>query len=245
MRKLPSIPDHISRRLLLAALSVAIATAVISQVMLQLGDGPRDERLDLSDQIAWPDVEVVLEDGLPPFLSSGGVYQPERTVFNFGFAVTGVLMIPLGVAIAGRTQRDLEQIGGSRMGERANLAGLLAASITGVSLGIMTRFPMHTHLQPHLVFAMLVFCGSLLWAACSSRARGELDVERAFLDHPVVPLRRNLLRMAAASFILMLVAVVAMSLTIAALLEWLLLGSVLSVLLTHLTMFAEEAADSE
>ncbi|MCH2349637.1 MAG: hypothetical protein MK233_06910, partial [Candidatus Poseidoniales archaeon] len=145
MAGFPTPPDHVSRRLLLAAVAITLATCIISQVMLQLGGGPRDEQLDLSDQLEDLDRTLVF-DGLPPFISSAGVYYPERAVFEVGLSIAGLLFILLGLVLALRTEGDLKAGDGTNIRRLFNLAGLLLAGLSGASLVIMTRHPMHTDL---------------------------------------------------------------------------------------------------
>ena len=245
MAGFPTPPDHVSRRLLLAAVAITLATCIISQAMLQLGGGPRDEQLDLSDQLEDLDRTLVF-DGLPPFISSAGVYYPERAVFEVGLSIAGLLIIGLGFVLAQRTENDLKKGEGTNIRRLFNLAGMLLAVFSGASLVIMTRHPMHTDLVAHLTYAMYVFYGSIAWAACATAARGRLDADLEWRGHSLVKMRWSLLTLAFLSLQITIGTIAFSSMLLSAFFEWVMLFSMQAVLLTFLPLFpaADAGGDS-
>ena len=107
-------PEH-GRRVLITAVILIVSTSIITQAFVQLGGGPRNDDIDLTGQISLKNGETHVLEGLPPFISSGGVYQPEKTIFTIGLSITGLLFIVLGIDFGTRTHRLLIAAGAEHL----------------------------------------------------------------------------------------------------------------------------------
>ena len=89
------------RRAIQVGVILVVGSCLISQVMMQLAGGERDEPMDLRDQVPddFNDEGLVFEDGFPPFISSAGGLMPEKAVFDFGLFTGGLVMIFLSFGI--------------------------------------------------------------------------------------------------------------------------------------------------
>jgi hypothetical protein len=152
------------------------------------------------------------------------------------------LFILLGLVLALRTEGDLKAGEGTNIRRMFNLAGLLLAVFSGASLVIMTRHPMHTDLIAHLTYAMYVFYGSIVWAACATAARGRLDAGLEWRGHSLVKVRWSLLTLAFLSLQITIGTIAFSSILLSAFFEWMMLFSMQAVLLTFLPLFP--AADA-
>ena len=90
------LSDKALKILIYLAAIMIIGTTVLTQILLQTGGGIRDEPIDLSDQV--PDMFdslVIFPEGLPGWISSGGVFPPENLIFNIGLKIGGILYLSL------------------------------------------------------------------------------------------------------------------------------------------------------
>ena len=93
--------DQGFKRAIQIGVILVVGCCIVSQLMMQLGGGERDQPLDLTDQVP-EDVDIdglVFENGFPPFISSAGAFMPEKAVFDFGLFCGGVVMIFLSFSI--------------------------------------------------------------------------------------------------------------------------------------------------
>ena len=95
------VSDKSLKSILILGVITVIGTSLITQIMLQTGENVREYSVDLSDQVPGSDNYfnslAVYPNGLPPYISSGGVYSPEITIFNIGFKIAGILFIFIGI----------------------------------------------------------------------------------------------------------------------------------------------------
>jgi len=76
--------DRFFRRAILLGVVLVLGGSVGSQLLMQLGGSPRHEPLDFSEQLPEALKGVAqFPDGLPPFISSGGLYYPDKVVFGY------------------------------------------------------------------------------------------------------------------------------------------------------------------
>ena len=63
--------DLVFHRAIQLGVILVVGCCLISQVMMQLGGGERDEPMDLRDQVPddFEDEGLVFEEGFPPFIS--------------------------------------------------------------------------------------------------------------------------------------------------------------------------------
>ena len=105
------VSDRVLRTILILGVCMVLGTSIITQIMLQTGENVRANSVDLSDQVPGSDDYfnslVLFPEGLPPFISSGGVYSPEITIFNIGFKIAGILFILIGLEVFLRTAASL------------------------------------------------------------------------------------------------------------------------------------------
>ena len=88
--------DEHFRKAIQWTVCLIVFCCIVSQIMMQLAGGERDEPLDLSGQVPREMQEnggLVFEDGYPPFVSSAGALMPEKIVFNLGLFSGGLMMI--------------------------------------------------------------------------------------------------------------------------------------------------------
>ena len=139
------------RKAILTGVILVVACCLISQVMMQVGGGARDERLDLSDQVPedFSGPGVVFDDGFPPFISSAGAFMPEKLVFNFGMFGGGLIMIFLSFELFHRTKPDSTKRGIS------NVVALCSGILVGFSMMQIVAFPFNTDTMMHIFWAMV------------------------------------------------------------------------------------------
>jgi len=243
------VSDELLRKAVIAGFVVVLGACIVSQVMLQLGGGPRDEPMDLSSQFPAGSNDslgsaAVFPDGLPPFISCGGVFYPEKAVFDVGLAIGGLLFCFLGVAMFLRTGSSLRESGGSNWRRGANVGQLASACVIGVSMVMITRHPFDVSLMMHLFYAMNIFYGSFIWGTFLTLSRSRLDGELTCRGNwKLSTIRWSMVAAGFISFVLMSVMVANGNLTLAAFFEWTLTFAAEGQALTILPILA--LADSE
>ena len=205
-----------------------VGSCLISQVMMQLGGGARDERVDLTDQApdGLEDDGFIFEDGFPPFISSAGAFMPERMVFNIGLFTGGVLMILLSFETFHRTKPE-----GTKR-KVANITALITGIVIGFSMVQIVGHPFNTSLIMHIFWAMNIFWGAQLWIATLTYARGELDADILWQDWSINRIRWCLFAVAIISFQAMTAFVATGHLVESAIFEWTLTFSAEAMILT-------------
>ena len=220
--------DSQLRRAIQLGVILIVGSCLISQVMMQLGGGARDERVDLTDQApdGFEDDGFIFEDGFPPFISSAGAFMPESIVFNFGLFSGGVLMILLSFEVFHRTKPE-----GTKRNV-ANVTALITGIIIGFSMMQLVGHPFHTSLIMHIFWAMNIFWGAQLWIATLTYARGELDADIHWRGWEINRIRWGLFVVAIISFQAMTALVATGHLVESAILEWTLTFSAEAMILT-------------
>ena len=236
--------DH-RTNILFAMVELTFFTAIISQLMMQLGGGARDKLMDLSDQLIFFGQAVVFENGLPPYISSAGVFSPESIVFGIGLSIVGAMMMWLSKQVWNETSEQLQSENTSPIHLRTNNAGLIAGMIGGFALIILAWTPMHTKLVQHLILATLVFSSSILWTILVTISRTILDAEEEWRGYKITRLRWSCLGTSFISIQLSVITFVLISPTVSALFEWSLFISLNCGLLTFYTVFENQDFEEE
>ena len=220
--------DSQLRRAIQLGVILIVGSCLISQVMMQLGGGERDERVDLTDQApeGLEDDGFIFEDGYPPFISSAGALMPERMVFNIGLFTGGILMILLSFETFHRTKPK-----GTKRNV-ANVTALITGIIIGFSLMQLVAHPFNTSLIMHIFWAMNIFWGAQIWMATLTYARGELDADIRWRGWEINRVRWSLFAVAIISFQAMTALVATGHLVESAILEWTLTFSAEAMILT-------------
>jgi hypothetical protein len=224
---------------------ITFLTAIISQIMMQLGGGARDELMDLSDQLIVFGKAVIFENGLPPYISSAGVFAPESIVFGIGFSLVGMSIIWLSKEIWKETCNQFQEKYTTNLHLRTNNIGLIAGMIGGIVLVFLAWTPMNTQLIAHLVMATIVFLGSILWTILVTVSRTIIDADKQWRGYNIIRLRWTLISVAFISLQLSIISFVLISTTVSAAFEWLLLISLNCGLLTFYTVFENPNIEEE
>ena len=222
--------DEHLRKAIIAGVIFVVGACLISQIMFQMAGGPRDEPMDISDQLPadWLGSPMVFEDGLPPFISSGGVFQPEKAVFDIGLGLGGLLMMALSFEVYQRT----EPVGRKR--KVANVGALISGVIVGFSMFSLPAHPLNTHLMQHIFWAVNIFWGTQVWLFCLTYARAELDADVRWKGYSINRIRWSLFATAIISFQAMTALISTGHLSESAFFEWTLAFAAEGALLTLL-----------
>lgn len=231
--------------ILFAMVGLTFFTAIVSQLMMQLGGGAREKIMDLSDQLIFFEQAVVFENGLPPYISSAGVFAPESIVFGIGLTIAGAMMMWLSKQVWNETCTQLQEENATLIHIRTNHAGLIAGMIGGFVLMILAWTPMHTKLVQHLIMATLVFSCSILWTILVTISRTIIDADKTWREYKISRLRWTCLCIAFFSMQLSVITFVLISPTVSALFEWLLFISLNCGLLTFYTAFESHNFEEE
>jgi len=227
--------DNKLRFILILGVIMVIGTSVITQVILQTGENIRGTSVDLSSQLPEGSDEyfnslVLFPNGLPPFISSGGVYSPENTIFNIGFRIAGMLFVLIGIEVFLRTASsvDIE----NKKSRRDNFLALTSSSLGGASLFMITFFPFDTKLLLHVFIASIIFISIALWVFMLLNSRRDIDEEIIFWKQPLNSIRRKIAFSGLFCFTFMILFVSLNMQAIGAIGEW---GLMLSAQLQTLT----------
>ena len=237
--------DERRSKLLKLTIGAVIVTALLSQLLLQIGGGPRDEPLDFTEQLEQLEHPLIFEDGLPPFISSAGVYAPESIVFGIGFTLSGILFILLAYEMAVCNSLKLSRHEATNLHIWSNNLGMLVGMLTGASLIIISWTPMHTQLIAHVALALQIFYGGMLWASLATISRSRFDSKKQFKNIPMNVLRWALIAITFTSLQLSGVAIANDSLNLAAAFEWLLFFTQIGVLASFQTVFDSNHSSEE
>mgnify|MGYP001209634727 CR=1 FL=1 len=174
--------DKNTRRIIFLGVICVLGSCIVSQVMMQMGGGPRDQPMDLSDQVSGigdgtAGSHATFPDGLPPFISSAGAFYPEKAVFDFGLFIGGIIFIIFGLEIFLRSNSELISSNGSIVRKICNFGALITSLVIGVSMMMITRHPFNTSLVMHIFYAMNIFYGTFIWGSFFAVSRGTLDSE--------------------------------------------------------------------
>jgi len=216
------ISDRILRKILILGVCMVLGTSIITQIMLQTGENVRANSVDLSDQVPGSDDYfnslVLFPNGLPPFISSGGVYSPEITIFNIGFKIAGILFILIGLEVFLRTAASLNL--DDKKERKYNNISLVCSTVSGLSLFLITFFPFDKKLILHIIFAILIFISITVWVFSFMISRNKIDSKIEFRNQNLNEIRRKIAFFGIFSFIFMIVFVSLKMPSIGAIGEW-------------------------
>ncbi len=228
------------RWVLITAVILIISTSFITQLFVQFGGGPRNDDIDLTDQSPINNGETHVLEGLPPFISSGGVYEPEKTIFTIGLTLSGLLFIVLGIDFGTRTHRLLIAASAKPWRRLSNVASTLAALGAGFSLVMIPQYPFDISLVMHLFYAIIIFYCAFFWVFFSHLARsGCEDDTLTWKGYRISTLRKYLLVGLFVSLMLTLYAPAAGNLLLGAFFEWMLLFTAMGGLLSNMPALDE------
>ncbi|MDP7206714.1 MAG: hypothetical protein QGH11_14160, partial [Pirellulaceae bacterium] len=142
--------DRLFRRAIILGVVLVLGGSVGSQLLMQMGGGLRHQPLDFSAQLPSDFSEdlkkvAIFPDGLPPFISSGGLYYPDKAVFDVGLGLGGLVFSFLAIEIFLRTRSTLSEARASIVRHLLNLGQLLSALLVGGSLVMITRYPFNVN----------------------------------------------------------------------------------------------------
>ena len=218
------------RKAILTGVILVVACCLISQIMMQIGGGARDERLDLSDQVPedFSGPGVIFEDGFPPFISSAGAFMPEKLVFNVGMFGGGLIMIFLSFEIFHRTKPD------STKRKIANVIALGSGILIGFSMMQIVAFPFNTDMMLHIFWAMNIFWCAQVWIATLTYARGKIDSDIEWRGWKINKVRWSIFAIAILSFQAMTILTAMGMLIESAIFEWTLTFAAEAMMLTYI-----------
>ncbi len=224
--------------ILKASLYVSIITTVVSQLTMQLLGGNRHDSSYWSQEIENLGEELIFENGLPPFISSAGVFPPESYIFGIGLTITGILFILLSYEMANLQEITLSKDPKStKFSYWSNKLGLIFGVFTGASIILISWTPMDTQLMAHIQLAIQVFYGALLWASFATISRTSIDNEVRVKNISINTIRWSLIVLAFTSLQLIPVAIIHSMLNLAALFEWIMFFSLCLVLFSFNLIF--------
>tara|TARA_B100002052_G_scaffold93602_1_gene86344 strand:- start:1238 stop:1954 length:717 start_codon:yes stop_codon:yes gene_type:complete len=221
--------DEHFRKAIQTTVCLIVFCCIVSQIMMQLAGGERDEPLDLSDQVPQEMQDnggLVFEDGYPPFVSSAGALMPEKFVFNLGLFSGGVMMIFLTFEIYHRTKFQ------NTTRKFANLSTLLTGIIVGYSMVQIVAYPFTTEVMSHIFWAMNIFWFAQIWMGSLAYTRGTLDAQFRWRGWKINTIRWTLFSIAVISFQAMTALTVMNLIVESAIFEWTLIFSAFAMMLT-------------
>jgi len=228
------------RRTLFAAVIVLIGTSVITQAFVQFAGGPRGDSIDLTDQIKPVADHPVIIYGLDPFISSGGVYEPEKTIFTIGLSLSGVLFMLVGVDFGVRTHRLLKSTEAKPWRMIANILGIGAAISAGFGMIMITFHPFNISLVMHIFYAMQIFYSGFFWVLFSFLARSATDdKELKWQGYRITKIRKVIVAIVFVSLIGTIYGPSAGYMLLGAFFEWILLFSAMAGMLSNLPAYDE------
>ena len=241
------VSDQLLSKAIKAGVVLVLGACILSQIMLQLGGDPRDEPIDVTDQLPESVAnDTGLLDARAPFISSGGLFYPEKAVFDIGLVLGGLLFLGLGVEMFVRTQDGLGPIKRSPWRSLFNLAQLGTALVVGTSLVMLTRNPFNISFLAHIMYAMLIFQVGVAWTAALTLSRWSLDCGLLWRGLSINRIRLALVTSGFLSFQLMIYLITSGQLYTSAVFEWTLTFSMEATALTLLPLLvAASKGESE
>lgn len=227
------------RRAIQIGVILVVGSCIISQVMMQLGGGERDEPMDLRDQVpdGFEDGGLVFEDGFPPFISSAGGLMPEKAVFDFGLFTGGLMMIFLSFGIFHRTKPEC------RKRKICNVIALISGITIGFSMMQIVAHPFNSSIVMHVFWAMNIFWAAQVWIAALAFSRGEIDSEVQWRRWSVNRIRWVMCATAVLSFNAMSLLVATGHLLESAIFEWTLTFAAEATMLTMIPTLKTSALE--
>lgn len=216
--------------------SYNVVIAVITQTFVQFAGGGRNEGIPISGQMGLDFLPTVFENGLPPFISSGAIFQPEATLFAIGFGSAGVIFAYLTLQIA----KAIQQVR-SRQKNKEGIQDwrLMFGFIPAICMVGVALFPMHTDLLLHLIFAFTMFGSFWLYSLFLSNALHDYDGGKQWAGRDLAKQRRLLLTIGLVSMVISGFGFFIESFTLSAIFEWILFLSLNLILLSFSSLFDE------
>ena len=206
--------QHVIQKYHLRALvTCTIITSIITQFLMQTGGGPRENQFDLSDAFE-PFIDEFIFTGLPPFISSGGVFAPEIYVFQIGFTVSGILILWLVIRLHGKNGVL------SFDGSKSRVFSAISGTIVGLSLTSIVHFSWIEDPLIHSYFAGAIFSGALVWLGSVHIATQMFEDNAPIFGIEESKLRTYSLGVAILCWLIMPIPLYLMKLQFAALIEW-------------------------
>ena len=192
---------------------IGVFTAIVTQILMQTGGGERDGTFDLGDSLA-PFIDSFVFEGLPSFISSGGIYEPEIHLFKIGFTICGLLTTWLVIRMGRR---------GGPLNKNGTWFEYVATGIgvtNGICLMLLVHLPFTVYPLSHHILAAIIFSSGLGWILSAHWIIGEDDDTGLVFNFPSRDVRRWSLILGIGSGILIGIPFLMMQLELAAILEW-------------------------
>ena len=227
------------RRAIQIGVILVLGSCLISQVMMQLAGGERDEPMDLRDQVPddFNDEGLIFEDGYPPFISSAGGLMPEKAVFDFGLFTGGLVMIFLSFGIFHRTKTH------DRRRKICNVISLISGIIIGFSMMQIVAHPFNSSIIMHVFWAMNIFWAAQFWIATLAYSRGLIDADLKWKGWSINRIRWGMFAVAVLSFNAMSLFIATGHLVESAIFEWTLTFSAEATMLTMIPTLTTSALE--
>ncbi len=220
-------------------LTLNLATAFLTQLFVQFGGGGRNDSISIEGSMGISFLPTEFASGLPPFISSGAVFPPEGTIFQFSVALTGALLTFVSVFLTNKTFSQLKMKKIERPPIRRFFIGALAGNfLIGVAI-----FPMHTDILVHSIFAYLMFGSMWLFSMLMSSARAPLDLGVHWFGLETTKARRMMLTISGLAMAISGIGFLIGEYTLSAIFEWVLFLNLNCLLHTFGVAFRQNAGD--
>ena len=233
------LDDDGFRRAIQIGVFLVVGSCLISQVMMQLGGGERDEPMDLRDQVpdSFEDGGLVFENGFPPFISSAGGLMPEKAVFDFGLFTGGLVMIFLSFGIFHRT-KPVE-----KKRKICSVIALISGITIGFSMMQIVAHPFNSSIIMHVFWAMNIFWAAQVWISTLAYSRGLIDTDVKWRGWSINRIRWAMFASAVLSFHVMSLFIATGHLVESAIFEWTLTFSAEATMLTMIPTLTTSALE--
>ena len=192
---------------------IGVFTAIVTQILMQTGGGERDRVFDLGDALA-PFVDSFVFEGLPSFISSGGIYEPEIHLFKIGFTICGLLTTWLVIRMGRR---------GGPLNKNGTWFEYVATGMgvtNGICLMLLVHLPFTMYPLSHHILAGIIFSSGLGWILAAHWMIDEDDDTGLVFSFPARDVRRWSLILGIGCSMLIGIPFLMMNLELAAILEW-------------------------
>lgn len=233
------LDDDGFRRAIQIGVILVVGSCLISQFMMQLGGGERDEPMDLRDQVpdGFEDGGLVFENGFPPFISSAGGLMPEKAVFDFGLFTGGLVMIFLSFGIFHRTNPV------EKKRKICNVITLISGITIGFSMMQIVAHPFNSSIIMHVFWAMNIFWAAQVWISTLAYSRGLIDTDVKWRGWSINRIRWAMFASAVLSFHAMSLFIATGHLVESAIFEWTLTFSAEATMLTMIPTLTTSALE--
>ncbi len=180
---------------------------------MQIGGGPRNEEFNLGD-VFQPFINEFRFTGLPPFISSGGVFTPEIYFFKIGLTTSGILILWLVFRL--HWKNGILPFNGLK----SRIISCISGTIVGLSLIGFVHFSFIEDPLIHSYFAGAIFTGGLTWLASVHISTKTFDKYSPVMGINLIKARQYSLGIAVFCWVFMPIPLLMMKLQFAAVLEW-------------------------